>query len=166
MSSTYDLEYIKSTNLKTIKKNLVGDKIIYFNQRINDPETQTDGDGPWTTWNIEIECLEEIEDDFVSHIFSSNLIQGIRASLKTTLFPHHSKHYFSNLIETVETTHSSTETVDLKKIESIVGGYMRYQYMAAESNNVKLNFKLLQISSKVADLNKKIKCKYNSLNMP
>jgi hypothetical protein len=154
MSLEYDHSVIKATNLETIKKDLIGDKIIYFNQFIFDPETQTDGDGPWTTWNIQVDVLEEIEDDFVSHLFSSNCIQGISASLGITSFPHHSKHYFSKLIETIEAIDTTTS---LEEIKSVIGGYQRYHYMADESDNVKLNFKLDNLSSKIDELKKKIR---------
>jgi hypothetical protein len=153
MSLEYDPSLIKATNLKTIKKKLIGDKIIYFNQFIVDPETQIDGDGPWTTWNIQVDVLEEIEDDFVSHLFSSNCIQGIHASLGITSFPHHSKHYFSKLIEAVETI----DITSLEKIKSVIAGYQRYQYMAVGSDNIALNYKLLNLSSKIDELKKKIR---------
>jgi hypothetical protein len=154
MSFNYDSSLIKATNLQTIKKDLIGDKIIYSNQFIFDPETQIDGDGPWTTWNIQIDVLEEIEGDFVSHLFSSNCLQGISAALTITSFPHHSKHYFSKLIETIETIDTTTS---LEKINSVIAGYQRYKTMAVGSDNINLNYKLHKLSSKVNELTKKMR---------
>jgi len=156
MSFEFNPSVIKATNMKTIKKELIGDKIIYVNQFIFDSETQIDGDGPWSSWNIQIDVLEEIEDDFVSHLFFSNCIQGIHASLQITSFPHHSKHYFSKLVETVESIDTKV-SINLEKIKSVIEGYQKYQYMAVGSDNISLNFKLQQLSSKIDELKKKMR---------
>lgn len=64
---------IFNSNLALLRDKLEGKNIIYSTQYIpDDHDTQCDRDGPTSTWNIEVFCIEKTEDDFIFYFFRSN----------------------------------------------------------------------------------------------
>jgi hypothetical protein len=67
-------DIILKKNLSNL--NLIDKNIIYSSQHILNDDTQIDSDGPQSSWNISVICIEKIEDDYIFHINYSDYIRG------------------------------------------------------------------------------------------
>jgi hypothetical protein len=65
-------DIILKQNLSNL--NLIDKNIIYSSQHISNDDTQIDSDGPQSSWNITIVCIEKIEGDYIFHINYSGYI--------------------------------------------------------------------------------------------
>ena len=74
--SQYNSDTILPQNLSTAMINLKDKNIIYFVQYISNEDTQIDGDGPQSWWNITLLCIEKTEDDYIFHFNYSDSIHG------------------------------------------------------------------------------------------
>lgn len=63
-------------NLSNVMKNLKDKNIIYSVQYISNEDTQIDGDGPQSYWDINLLCIEKTENDYIFHFNYSNEIHG------------------------------------------------------------------------------------------
>ena len=63
-------------NFETVSKSLVDKNIIYKTQYIGDEETQIDGDGPESSWQIIVLCIEKTDDDYIYHLFQSGYLHS------------------------------------------------------------------------------------------
>ena len=63
-------------NYSLIANDLTGKNIIYKTQYIFDDETQTDRDGPESTWQQTLLCIEKTDDDYIYHFYNSNFFQA------------------------------------------------------------------------------------------
>ena len=76
MAYNYGKDYIFQKNFETVLKNLVNKNIIYKTQYIADEETQIDGDGPESSWQIICLCIEKTDDDYIFHLFQSGYLRS------------------------------------------------------------------------------------------
>jgi hypothetical protein len=76
MSNYYEEknDIILKQNLSNL--NLIDKNIIYSSQHISNDDTQIDSDGPQSSWNITIVCIEKIEGDYSFHSNYSDYIRG------------------------------------------------------------------------------------------
>lgn len=72
----YNNDYIFEQNLKTVSKSMIDKNIIYSIQYIADEETQIDGDGPESSWQIIFLCIEKTDDDYIFHLFQSDFLRA------------------------------------------------------------------------------------------
>jgi hypothetical protein len=72
----YNNDYIFQKNLETVSKSLIDKNIIHKAQYIGDEETQIDGDGPESSWQIICMCIEKTEDDYIFHLFQSDFLRA------------------------------------------------------------------------------------------
>ena len=72
----YNNDYIFEQNLKTVSKSMIDKNIIYKTQYIADEETQIDGDGPESSWQIIFLCIEKTDDDYIFHLFQSDFLRA------------------------------------------------------------------------------------------
>jgi hypothetical protein len=72
----YNNDYIFQKNMEIVLKNLVDKNIIHKTQYIADEETQIDGDGPESSWQIIVLCIEKTDDDYIYHLFQSEYLHS------------------------------------------------------------------------------------------
>ena len=76
MAYNYSNDSIFEQNFETALKSLVNKNIIYKTQYIGDEETQIDGDGPESSWQIICLCIEKTDDDYIFHLFQSGYLHS------------------------------------------------------------------------------------------
>ena len=67
-------DIILKKNLSNL--NLIDKNIIYSSQHISNDDIQIDSDGPQSSWNISVICIEKIEGDYIFHSNYSDYIRG------------------------------------------------------------------------------------------
>jgi hypothetical protein len=69
-------DIIFKKNLELVSKSLINKNIIYSTQYISDEDTQIDGDGPQSSWNIVVLCIEKTDDDYIFNFFRSEYLRS------------------------------------------------------------------------------------------
>jgi len=127
-----------NANFASIQSSLNNANIIYFSQSIENDETQIDGDGPWTTYDIYLSCIEKNGDEFIFHTFMSDTLQGIRGSFCITKFQ-------SKYSITLTQLTNNLSTLDKKScnyIDDFIEGWNRYYSQSYASKNEDLISKM------------------------
>jgi hypothetical protein len=150
--SEYDTTF--PTNYQTVLKKLDGKTIIYSVQFIRNEETQTDRDGPESTWDQFFFCVEkeEVENntDYVLHLFqSARMLHSYSyPSFHTITNYNHSFNKLSDLKEKIEAYLENIDAFPTREISGFIQLYDMYtSYCNTPDENFNDQIKALNIRS-------------------
>jgi hypothetical protein len=157
--SEYDTTF--PTNYQTVLKKLDGKTIIYSVQFIRNEETQTDCDGPESTWDQFFFCVEkeqekeqkkeqekEQETDYVLHLFqSAHMLQSYSyPSFQLIANYNHSFSKLSDLKEKIEAYLKNIDAYTTHEISGFIQLYDMYtSYCSTSDQNFNEQLKDLNI---------------------
>ena len=160
-STRFEYDTTFPTNYQTVLKKLDGKTIVYSTQFIFNEETQTDRDGPESTWDQCFFCLEkeqekekekeqEKETDYVLHLFQSAHMLHSYSYPSFQLIANYN-HSFYKLSDLKKKTEAYLENIDAFTTREISGFIQMYDmytsYCSSTDENFNEQIKALNIRS-------------------
>jgi len=151
-STRFEYDTTFPTNYQTVLKKLDGKTIIYSVQFIRNEETQTDRDGPESTWDQFFFCVEkeqekeqkkeqekEQETDYVLHLFQSAHMLHSYSYPSFELIANYN-HSFSKLSDLKEKIEAYLKNIDASTTREISNFIQMYDMYTAYCNTPDENF--------------------------
>jgi len=136
-------------NLETVSKDLIGKDIIYSTQYISNDETQIDGDGPQSSWQIVFLCIEKTNDDYIFHLFESKFLNAYSYPYLTVINEFHPFTQKLSYLKEREMTISEKSTNEINSYIEMFNNH--YSYGIQCSDQILVN-DLKKISHKINEL--------------
>jgi hypothetical protein len=128
---------------------LTDKNIIHSVQYISNEETQIDRDGPESTWNQSLLCIEKTENDYIFHFFKSDYLQ----SYSYPYFKLVNKfHPFCQKLSDLHTKFSDIFCKSYGEINSFINYWNEDLHYTLNSKDTDLNIQMAILNDKIDEL--------------